>query len=297
MYTQFGFNKAGLNPAASGTDIDKEYSYTFGSTRQWVDFDNAPKQNFINISYTIRPPRSYKSWQNVGIYADIDNTGMMDNTSLYGSYTRHLLLRKKLILSFGAYAGIRKFSRSTAAFDSNDPAVAKTKTTVLVYPDIIPGVRLTDKKYFIGLSLRQITVTKLQDFKGRRIGSPSRLTPSVYFEYGRMIPLSNNLLMMPSVAINTPILGPPIVDANLMFYFANRLGLGLGMRNTSFASGIFQIRFLKNMTAGFAYSYPVNLMRYTAKNSYEVMIGIVPFGMDTHLSGRHSIAKCPTLSY
>lgn len=103
--------------------------------------------------------------------------------------------------------------------------------------------------------------------------------------------------MMPSVALNTPILGLPIVDANLMFYFANRLGLGLGMRNTSFASGIFQIRFLKNMTAGFAYSYPVNLTRYAAKNSYEVMIGIIPFGMDTHLSGRHSIAKCPTLSY
>lgn len=297
MYTQYTFNKAGLNPAASGTDIEKEYYYAFGSARQWVDFDNAPKQNFLNISYTIRPPRSYKSWQNVGIYAEVDNTGLMGNTSLYGSYTRHFLLRKKLIFSFGAHLGVRKFDRSLSAFDNNDPAVNKTKSSVIVYPDLIPGVRLTDKKYFVGLSLRQITITKLQDFKGRRIGSPSRLQPTLYFEYGRMITLSNNLMMMPSFAINTPIISLPIADVNVMFYYANRFGLGAGIRNTSFVSGIFQIRFLQNMTAGFAYSYPINMTRYAARNSYEVMIGIVPMGMDTRLTGRHSITKCPTLSY
>jgi type IX secretion system PorP/SprF family membrane protein len=298
MYTQYTFNKAGMNPAASGTDIDKEYNYVFGTNRQWVDYDNAPKQLFFNLSYTIRPPRSYKSWQNVGVYIDSDNSGLIGSTGIYANYTFHLLIRKKIVASFGVYAGVRKYSRALSGFDDNDPAVSKAKSTLILYPDIIPGFRLSDKKYFFGVSARQITINKLQDFKGHKIGNPpSKLYPTLYLEFGRMITLTDNLLMMPSMAVNTPIISLPIVDASVMFYYANRIGLGGGIRNTSFVSGMFQIRFLENLTAGFAYSYPINLTRYVAQNSYEIMIGVVPMGMNTKLTGRHSIAKCPVLSY
>lgn len=297
MYTQYTFNKAGMNPAASGLDINQEVNYILGTNQQWLGMDNAPKQNFFNLSYTIRPPRSYKSWQNAGIYIDLDDSGLMNSAGVYGSYTKHFLIRKRMVISLGVMGGARRYQRTLGIFDQNDPAVQNNKTAVIVYPDIIPGVRLSDKKYFAGLSLRQITIYKLQDFKGRRIGSPSRLRPSLYAEYGRMITLSENLLMMPSVAINMPILGLPIADASLLFYYANRVGLGVGMRNASFASGILQVRFLQNMTAGFAYSYPVNATRYAARNSYEIMIGVTPMGMSTYLTGRHSIAKCPTMSY
>jgi type IX secretion system PorP/SprF family membrane protein len=297
MYTQYTFNKAGVNPAASGINIEHEYSYAFGLNRQWVGLENSPKSNFFNFSYTIRPPRSYKRWQNAGLYADVDDSGLMTSSGVYGTYAVHFLLRKKMIASVGVFVGARRYTRSLYYLDPNDPAFAKNKSAVIIYPDIIPGVRLSEKKYFVGLSVRQITINKLQDFKGRKIGSPSRLNPSIYFEYGRLITLSDNLLMMPSVAVNSPILSPPIADFSLMFYLANRVGAGISVRNASFFSGIFQIRFLKNMTAGFAYSYPINATKFAAKHSYEVMIGVVPFGMATNITGRHSIAKCPTLSY
>jgi type IX secretion system PorP/SprF family membrane protein len=286
-----------MNPAASGTDIEKEIYYCFGFNRQWAEIENSPRQAFFNLSYTIRPPRSYKRWQNVGIYFDTNDAGLLGSMGLYGSYTIHYLIRKRMIASFGVYAGIRQYTRSLGGFDPADPAIAKNRSSIFVYPDIIPGARLSDKTYYVGLSLRQISIYKLQDFKGRKIGSPSRLQPSAYFEYGRMITLSENILMMPSVALNTPILSLPSVDATLMFYFGNRVGLGAGIKNTSFVSGIFQIRFLENMTAGFAYSYPLNAMRYASKNSFELMVGVVPMGMNTPLTGRHSITRCPVLSY
>ena len=204
MFTQYTFNKAGMNPAASGTDIEKEIYYCVGLNRQWVGIENAPNQSFLNVSYTIRPPRSYKRWQNAGIYFDNDNSGLIESNGIYGSYTLHYLIRKKIVASFGVYAGVRRFTMSLSGFDANDPAVIKNRSSIFLYPDIIPGVRLSDKKYFVGLSLRQITIYKLQDFKGRKIGGPSRLKPSVYFEYGRLVTLSDNLLMMPSFALNTP---------------------------------------------------------------------------------------------
>jgi type IX secretion system PorP/SprF family membrane protein len=297
MFTQYTFNKAGMNPAASGTDIEREIYYSIGSNRQWAGLANGPKQSFFNLSYTIRPPRSYKRWQNVGIYYDLDNSGLLNNSGIYANYTVHYLIRKKIIASFGVYAGVRRYTRSVFGFDTNDPAVMKNKTSIFVYPDIIPGARITDKKYFVGIAVRQLTIYKLQDFKGRKIGSPSRLRPSIYFEFGRMITLSDNLLMMPSFAVNTPIVSLPIIDATVIFYYANRIGLGAGIRNTSFLSGMFQIRFLENMTAGFAYSYPINNVRFAARNSFEIMVGVVPMGMSAKLNGRHSIAKCPVLSY
>jgi type IX secretion system PorP/SprF family membrane protein len=297
MFTQYTFNKAGMNPAASGTDIEKEIYYSFGANRQWTSIDGGPKQNFFNLSYTIRPPRSYKRWQNVGVYYDSDESGLLGSIGIYGNYTVHYLIRKRMVASFGVYGGIRKYTRSLGGFDPSDPAVNKTKSSLLIYPDIIPGARLSDKKYYVGLSVRQLSIYKLQDFKGRKIGSPSKLKPSIYFEYGRFVTLTDNILMMPSVAVNTPLLGLPLVDADVMFYIVNRVGLGAGIRNTSFVSGIFQIRFLENLTAGFAYSYPVNNMRYAASTSFEVMVGVVPMGMSNRISGRHSIAKCPVLSY
>ncbi len=297
MYTQYTFNKAGMNPAASGTEINQKYGYVFGLNRQWVGFENAPLQNLFNFSYTIRPPRSYKHWQNVGVYVDNDQSGLVGNMSAYLNYTYHLLLRKTTVLSFGVYAGIRQFSKSLGTFDPNDPAVQKNKTDLYLYPDIIPGFRLSNKKSFMDIAIKQITITQLKDFKGREIGSPSKLQPTIFFDYGRKISLSDYLLMMPSVAVNMAIVSPPIIDANVMFYYRSRVGGGMGIRNLSFLSAIVQLRFWENLSAGIAYSYPINAMRFTQQNSFEVMIGVVPMGMDSKATGKHSVAKCPGLSY
>jgi type IX secretion system PorP/SprF family membrane protein len=297
MYTQYLFNKAGMNPAASGTDINTLYYYAFGASRQWVAFDNAPKQNFVNFSYTIRPPRAYRYWQNVSVYLDNDDTGILGNVGAYCGYTLHMLLHRKYVLSFGVYAGLRRYSRSVSGFDNSDPAVQKNASSVLVYPDIIPGVRFSGKKTFCDLSARQITINKIQDFKGKKFGSPSLLLPNIYFDMGRLIALRERLMFVPSFAVNLPLVGPPSVDVNVMYYYANRVGLGAAVRNIGFISGILQVRFLENVTAGFAYSYPLNSTRIPAPHSYEIMIGMVPFGMDAKATGKHSVARCPTLNY
>jgi hypothetical protein len=103
--------------------------------------------------------------------------------------------------------------------------------------------------------------------------------------------------VMPSFAVNFPVVGIPLFDFNLMYYYANRLGFGGSLRSTNFISAIFQIRFLENLTAGFAYSYPLNKTRYVSPHNFELMVGIVPFGMEAKLTGRHSVSRCPTLNY
>lgn len=296
MYTQYTFNKAGLNPAASGTDLNQEMYYVFGVGRPYYGLSGSPKQTFVNFSYTIREPRSISFWQNIGIYVEDEESGLFSQNNFYAGYTMHRLLRKKILFSWGIYAGFRRIGRSTGGFDSNDPAVSKT-TDLLLYPDLLPGVRVASQKFFAGLSLKQVSITSLRDFKGRKIGSPSRLTPTLYAEYGQKIPLMANVLFMPSVAVNAPIIGPPLIDATALFYLYNRVGLGVGMRGTSLVNGILQIRFLKNLCAGFAYGYAVGNMRYAQSQTFEIMVGVTPVGMDVKVTGQHSIARCPDLQF
>lgn len=296
-YIQYIFNKAGINPAASGTNINQKVLYTVGANRQWVGFDNPPKATFANFSYTIRPPRSYSYWQNVGVLVESDQSGIFSNAGFYANYTIHLLLRKNLVTSFGIFAGARQFFISPGIINPNDPIYGNGNYKTIVYPDLIPGMRLSNKKFFFDISARQITVMKQQDFKGNCIGGPSRLNPTLFLAYGQVFPVNEEMIMLPSVALNMAIVGPPSISPTLMFYYANRFGFGVSTRNTSFINGIFQVRILENMSVGLAYSYSTNKISAAARNSYEIMVGVVPMGLGGKFVGGRSIAKCPVLEF
>jgi type IX secretion system PorP/SprF family membrane protein len=297
IYTQYLFNKAGANPAASGTEINQKYNYTAGINRQWVGFDNAPKQNFVNFSLTLRPPRAYRLWQNVGIYADSEENGITSNNGIYGSYALHLLIRRKWVFSMGAFVGMRSFFVTSGVLDKSDPINESANLKAYMYPDIIPGIRLSKKRFFLDVSARNLSINRLKDFNGNRIGGPSKLKPAIFVGVGRKIPLSESFLFIPAVAFNMSVVHIPAVDLNMMVYYNNLMGAGLALRNKSFMSVIYQVRLFENLTVGLAYSYSINAMRYAAPNSFEVMIGATPSGLMEKLVGRHSIARCPTLDF
>lgn len=297
VYIQYTFNKAGVNPAASGTDINQKYNYVFGMNRQWVGFENPPKANFINFSMTLRPPRSYHYWQNVSVYIDTQEDGFLTNNGVYGGYTFHALLRRNWIISMGAYAGLRLYYLSVGTVDANDPIFQKNNYRAIMYPDVIPGLRLSNRKLFVDLSVRQISIPRLKDFQGNSIGGPSTLRPTVFFAMGRKIGLNDVLLLMPSVAMNTALIHYPDVTLNAMVYYRSRVGAGMSVRNVNFLNFIFQIRVLKTLAVGLAYSTTLNSTRAAAPHGFEIMVGVIPAGMDSKGTGRHSVARCPALDF
>ncbi len=296
-YVQYIFNKAGVDPAASGTNINQKLTFVAGANRQWIAMDNAPKQTFVNVSYTIRPPRSYSYWQNVGAYIENDQSGIFTNTNYYVSYTIHLLLRKNLIASFGTFAGFRKFSISSGILDPNDPVLQKSNYQTYVYPDFIPGFRLSNKKFFFDISAKQITANKVADFSGNQIGGPSKLNPTFYISYGKVFPLSDYFTFLPSISLNQAIIGVPSFNTNLLFYYSNRMGFGLATRNLNFIGAIFQVRLFENLSVGLSYSYSLSKISTVAPNSYEIMVGIVPMGLGGKYRAGRSVAKCPALDF
>jgi type IX secretion system PorP/SprF family membrane protein len=297
QFTQFTFNKYGYNPAAAGTNINAGLEAITGIRKQWVGFGNAPASNFFSATYTVKPQRSYRLWHNAGVYVINDKAGIFQNMGVYGSYALHLPLTNKWNMSFGIMAGLRRFSLVRSAISPDDPVHAASSDAVLAYPDLIPGIRLYTKKFFFDASIQQITKSR-QAQGGKRIGTPSALPPHTYLSVGKKIALDHNFILVPAVNVHGSFTALPSVEANVIAYYRARVGIGATLRNTDFVSGILQVRFFKNVTAGFAYDFSINKFTSAYSNTLEFMLGITP--MMTSLEdrqGKRHVAQCPDFDF
>jgi type IX secretion system PorP/SprF family membrane protein len=298
QYTQFTFNKYGYNPAAAGTNINGKLEVITGLRKQWVGFDYSPASNFVSANYTIRPERSYKRWHNVGLYLSQEKAGIFQNVGIYGSYTLHLPVTNKYNMSFGIFAGAKRFAVVRSAFAESDPVYATTSpSSFYAYPDFIPGIRIYSKKMFFDVSAQQ--VFKVRQVQGnKQIGNKSALTPQLYLSYGRKFFLDNGFTVVPALNIHSSFTNIPSAELNVMAYYKKRIGIGATVRNKDFISGIIQFRFWQNVTAGFAYDYSLNRIHSAATNSLEFMIGVTPlFASMGNDKGKHNVAKCPNFDF
>ena len=293
QYTQFIFNKIGYNPAASGTAVNAPYEIIFGGRSQWIGLTNNPKSQFVSFNYNFVPHRSYHHWHNVGAYIDQDQTGNFVHNDIWLSYTHHLLINRKMILSAGIFAGIKQFRLTLNNLDKNDPAVQKSAGSVLAYPDIVPGIRLSGKKFFVDFSLQQISVFKQKGIGGQ-IGSPSKLQTHYNFSIGKKGILNDFNAVTLAINMRGSFIMLPSVELNIMDYYNKRIAFGASIRGKNFLAAIVQFRLLGNLNVGIAYDLSINRMLRAAPNTVEVMISISPiFGGDmTEKRSRRSVSEC-----
>lgn len=298
QYTQYLFNKYGYNPAAAGSNINSGIEVIVGGRQQWVGFENAPTTNFFSANYTIKPERSYKRWHNFGLYLSRDKAGIFRSESYYVSYTLHLPLNKRYNLSFGIFAGARNVALDRNIISTSDPVYGATYSNYFfIYPDFIPGIRLYSKKFFLDLSIQQLYKNRLSQ-NNKQIGNKSVLAQQLYISLGKKIFLDNGFTVVPSINIHSSFVNIPSMELNVMGYYNKRIGIGASVRNKDFICGIFQIRFFKNMTAGFSYDYSISRLNRATPNTFEFMLGVTP--MMNSMSpekGKHNVAKCPNFDF
>ncbi|MBA3663089.1 MAG: type IX secretion system membrane protein PorP/SprF [Bacteroidetes bacterium] len=294
QYTQFIFNKIGYNPAASGTSINAPFEIIAGGRTQWIGVSNNPKSQFVSFNYNFVPQHSYSKWHNVGMYVDQDQNGAFIKNDVWLSYTFHLLLTKKMVLSAGVFVGIKQFKISAANFDRNDPAVNKSSAGVIAYPDVVPGVRFNTKKFFADFSLQQLTMYSQKGIGGQ-IGSPSRLLPHYIFSIGKKAPYNDYNTVMVALNLRGSVAFKPSVELNIMNYYDKKFAFGASIRSRNFISAIVQFRLIRNFNVGMAYDFSINKMLRAAPNTAEIMISISPvFGgeVSSEKASRRSVNDC-----
>jgi type IX secretion system PorP/SprF family membrane protein len=275
QYTQFLFNKIGYNPAASGTSVSTPFELFCGTRNQWVGINNNPKSVFVSFNYNFVPQRSYTNWHNVGIYIDQDQNGNFIHNDLWLSYTFHLLLSRKTLLSVGAFIGAKQYVITKSNLDRNDPAVEASSNAVIVLPDVTPGVRLSNKKFFADLAFQQVSVFSQQGIGGK-IGSPSRIIPHYIFSTGTKIKYNDFDKITLAINIHGSVTKLPSIELNAMNYYDKRFAFGVSVRGRNFVSGIIQVRVFRNVNVGLAYDLSINKFYKAAPNTFEIMLGFSP---------------------
>lgn len=295
-FTQFAINPYLLDPAYAGTN--EGFEAFVGRRQQWVGFEDAPQTNYASVTYGWHKNFSYRFKHGVGFYAEDDRQGLFASRAAYASYSCHLKLFTGVNVAAGLSVGARQMGVNNSLFDSQDQALAFQKSTFLLYPDVIPGMRFYTKNFSVDISARQLSQTRIEQ-GSKKLGSPpSRLDPTLIAVIKRRFLLGDNTWSLtPAVKIQSSDHTIPFVEGNIMLVYNRKIGVGASYRNNNFASAVLQVKIFKNIIAGFSYDYTLTKMKAAAANSFEMVLGFTPAGGDDRNLERRRVANCPDFDF
>lgn len=296
-YTQFVLNLYALNPAVAGTNLG--FEALVGTRIQWIGMPQAPVTNFASVTYGWRKNFSYRGHHGAGFYGEDDRQGMFSSKAMYLSYAYHLRIFTGLHIGAGLSAGVRRMGLNQLLYDAGDPALTFQKSVGYLYPDIIPGLRVYTRKLFFDLSVRQVYVNKIRQGSFRLGSEGSSLDPTFVFAVKRRFALGDNdWVLVPAAMTQYAARSLPYIQGNCMLFYRHKIGAGVSVRGTSFASAMLQVKITKTILAGIAYDYTINRFRAASANSLEIILHFRTAGADDEGNRpRFNVAQCPDFDF
>ncbi len=287
QYTQFVFNYFAINPAVAGSKDCMDVR--MGFRKQWVGFPGAPTTGWVTLHGYLRPKGKpfVKHRHGVGAFIESDQTGPLGSSALYLAYAYHIQVAKDHYLSMGLFGGVKQEKidlGKVTVVDADDPALA-FDGSVLVYPEIVPGIWLYGKNGWAGLSMPQALGNRIKD-----LGTAGRLTRHIMISGGKRVRLNRTLGLVPSALIKYSPGSPMALDVNMMLEYRRRVGLGVSYRNQDAVAFMLKVPFLKYFTLGYSYDVNTSRLRVNNTNTHELILAIYPCGANDPAK---EIVRCP----
>lgn len=282
-----------VNPAVGG--IESYMDMRLGHRSQWSGLRGAPQTTYFSLHTPLSIDKARPVYANpvkkdfnsrmdhtntvsrrhhsVGGVARLDQTGNFQRYLVNGSYSYHLPVSKKYMISMGVSGGFQTQSidqESLKLSDQNDPIA--TAGEVIYNPDLNLGLWLYSKNFYMGLSGLGI-LDKSNSYFGTE---NENYEASYYFISGvRLQSPFSKLQYIPSVMVRYNELAPMVVEGSLKMIYdqkfwggavvksneAMALFLGIGMNSTF------------DFTYSFDYAFTDTVDRVTS-GTHEIVLGI-----------------------
>lgn len=272
QYTQYVFNNFGIHPALAGSEECITGRLAFRS--QWVGFEGAPQTLHANIHTRI--PRKIKGpnvgFHGVGGKVSTDATGPLSRTMVYGAYAYHLPVSPKLTAAFGVYAGIQQKRlnvNEVTLSDGNDPLINDSRS-VLLYPDVTPGIWLNHDEFYAGLTVAQAASNSLSG-----LGQDASLVPHYLLTGGKKFEMGSDdqFTLIPSTLIKFSPMTSPAMDLNFLLEYRGQFAAGLSYRNIDALAGMVRFDLLKYFFLGYSFDLTTSKIRLNSANTHEITLG------------------------
>jgi len=280
--SQYMFNGIYINPAYAGYKENLNFHSYFRS--QWTGIEGAPKSMSLAVD-------AIANNGNVGLALQISNDrlGAQTNLSAYANYAYRLRMNSEGTsrLAFGLGVGAMQLGINGALLNPNDPEpnlVTGMQSTIV--PDGRVGVFYSDDKYYAGLSADNL-ISQFINVRNR--GYIAQPKPHYYLTGGALFPLSEDVLIKPSVLLKDDAGGPTSLDLNAFIMFGQRFWVGgsyrtgvklyqksylqTDLRNLNSFVAAMELFPLENLRVGYAYDISIGPLKGYSGGSHEISIG------------------------
>ena len=292
MFSQYMFNMMALNPAYAGSRDVLSMSALYRN--QWTGLPGAPQTATFTMDMPLNSERV-----GVGLQLYSDKIGVIQEAGGFASYAFRIKVGAKTTLALGLQAGASSYQANLTEVKTSpdgqvDPAFATNISKVL--PNFGTGIYLSNDRAYLSVSAPRLIKNKLSEYN---VGDyRSVQARQAYLAAGFVVGLSPAVKMKPSMLIKYAEGAPLGFDANINFWFADRIAIGTSIRRNQFSSwttyttdaivGLLEIQLTDQFRFGYAYDRTMNGLQSVAPSSHEIMIRYeLGFGKNRILTPRY----------
>ncbi|WP_158825465.1 PorP/SprF family type IX secretion system membrane protein [Mucilaginibacter lacusdianchii] len=280
--SQYMFNGIYINPAYAGYKQNLNLHSFYRS--QWTGMPGAP----VSMSLAVD---AIANDGNVGLALQLasDKLGAQNFFTAYGNYAYRLRMNadgsSRLALGFGV--GVMQVGIDGSLLTTNDPEPYQpTNTQSKLLPDARLGVYYSDDKYYAGLSADNLVAQFIDVRINSYLAQPK---PHFYLTAGMLVPLSEDILIKPSVLLKDDRGGPTSLDLNAFLLFGQKLWLGASYRtgvklyskdylqrdlsNLNSIVGAVELFPLENLRVGYGYDVSIGPLKGYSGGTHEISVG------------------------
>jgi type IX secretion system PorP/SprF family membrane protein len=270
-YTHFMYTKMLINPAYAGA---RGVPTVMGIYRnQWAGFDGAPQSFMASFNSPFLSDRV-----GVGINLSHLKIGLQRDFQASLAYSYDVVAREGVSLRLGILGSVRSLGMDFAAADPlniGDPSLNNAKISE-VYGNVGAGIYGTfSERIYVGLSVPRIysNVIGLNQNPGV---VTAKVSPHFYAMAGAIIPLSEDINLMPALLLKYVENAPFDADINFSLDIREKVTAGISYRPGGDGPGesvdlLVFWQATPQLGVGAAYDFALSQIRDYSAGSFEVM--------------------------
>lgn len=278
MFSQYMFNMMALNPAYAGSREVLSMSALYRS--QWTGIEGAPQTATFTMDMPLKQERV-----GIGLQLYGDKVGVFQEAGAFASYAFRIPVGNRSTLALGLQGGASSYQANLAGVQVNPGNTGQTDPNFnnnisKMLPNFGTGIYLSSDRAYISISVPRLIKNKLNEYNTGNYRSVQ--LRQAYLGAGFVVELSPDVKMKPSTLLRYAEGSNLGVDANINFWFVDRIAIGASLRKNQFSSwstyttdalvGLLEIQLTDQIRFGYAYDRTMNAFKDIAPSSHEFML-------------------------
>ena len=273
LFTQYIYNKLAFNPGYAGSN--GQFAIDLISRFQWTGIEGAPR----TISFTAHTPLRNQHI-GLGFYTYRDELGPSVDYGAMAAFSYRILFPASK-LCFGIQAGFKYMDIDWSLLNPKDQGDLALSNQVKnkVVPDIDFGIYYYGNRFYAGLSAKHLLQNQIvvSSAPPEDQTSFTKLERNFYGMAGGAVPVSDDLVFMPSVLVKYIRDAPVQADLNACLLIRNLLTIGASYRTGNALALLAEVNVGRNLVIGYSYDIWFNSLKSYNAGSHEIRIG---YGFD-----------------